>query len=316
MATESSLKLVLKESFENQINNLFIGDQNCKALYEILNICNQKEQKRFNIYIGKTPISTVEKSTILYSVVPYIYGVNDDAGQWTFFGSGSQNVQNPNSNMLSYHYIGSGFDTNYTSINIISTSGAKGKIVSEKTLPKNPNTTYFKVVNNALEYDFSSISCTKTDDSDSNIVNITQVFTNSQLNTSSSVGCGNYHKHTFNLISNETNRSIGKINYYVHHSSPSSGGGGSSTTIWVTLSGVATGSNHPKGVGSQGTEFHMVINYNYTGQTGITFYTTPKAGETFTITSNNQDSGLPGVNRISISPSPFKITDNIIVTVS
>lgn len=63
MATESSLKLVLKESFENQINNLFIGDQNCKALYEILNICNQKEQKRFNIYCTSSAQSQVDTYT-------------------------------------------------------------------------------------------------------------------------------------------------------------------------------------------------------------------------------------------------------------
>lgn len=318
MATESSTKLTLKESVENQVNNLFIGNQKCKALYEILNICNQKEQKRFNIYLGKTPIQTNDKSNILYYVIPYLYGNNDDAGQWTFFGSGSQAIQKPEyySNMTSYHYSGSKFDTNYFNVNIISTSGAKGKIISQKTLPKNPNTTYFKVVNNALEYDFSSIICTGTDGSDSNIVSINKIFTNSQLNTSSTVGCGNYHKHTFDLISNESNKSIAKINYYVRCFAGSSGGGDSGSTIWVTLSGVGTGSNHPKGTGSQGTKFHMVILNNSKTEVGITFFTIPKFGETFTISSNICDDGLPGVNRISISPNPFKATDNITVTVS
>lgn len=98
--------------------------------------------------------------------------------------------------------------------------------------------------------------------------------------------------------------------------SKNSGGSGSGTTIWVTLSGVATGSNHPKGKGSQGTEFHMVILGGHKNQVGITFFSSPKTGETFTISSNIQDDGSPGVNRISINPNPFKATDNITVTVS
>lgn len=246
MATESSTKLTIKESVENNINNLFIGNKNCQALYEVLNICNQKQQKRFNIYIGKTPVQANEKIDIIYNIIPYLYGVGDDAGEWTFFGSGTQAIQQPQyyNNMTSYNYSGTGFDTSSLSVNIIANSGAKGKIISTKTLPKNPNTTYFKVVNNALEYDFSSISCTKTDGSDSNIVSIKQIFANSQLNTSSTVSKGNYHKHTFDLISNETNKSIGKINYYVHHSSSSGSGSNPSSdsghTIYISTNYATT----------------------------------------------------------------------------
>lgn len=317
MANESSLKLTLKETVENNIDNLFIGNKNCKALYEIINICNKKEQKRFNIYLGSKPIQITDNDNVLYTIIPYKYGIADDAGEWTFLGSGSQPIKDPEkySNMTSYYFSGSGFDTSNVSINIISGSGAKGKIISSKSLPKNPNTTYFKVVNNALEYDFSSIKCTGNDNDHKNIISINKIFSNSQLNTSSSVGYGKYHKHNFTLVSNETGKSIGAMNYYANHYESS--GGGSETTIWVTLSGVATGSNHPKGTGSMGTQFHMVINTNFQGSTGITFYTIPKAGETFTISSNIQDNGRPGVNRISISPSPFKATDkNIVVTVS
>lgn len=88
--------------------------------------------------------------------------------------------------------------------------------------------------------------------------------------------------------------------------------------IDANLIGVATGSNHIRGIGSRGTQFDIVILKTHIPMTqvGINFHSYPSQNETFTVSSNVCDGGEPGADNISISPSPFRMNDNITVRVS